>query len=506
MKLSSFLLAAVVQLFGVVSLAQTFDGYALYNMPNQNTVYLIDKNGNIAHTWSCSVSCNYAVRLKEDGNIVRGGVYNGNQLNGAAIGGMIQEIDPSGNVVWQYIYSNASHCSHHDFTVLPNGNVILTAWEVKSVSDLTQAGYNNPSSSKWPTHFVELQPDGNGSATIVWEWHMWDHLVQDNDPSKDNYGVVANHPELMDIDAVSSGGMGGPGGGGQGGDWFHVNGVDYNPTLDQIVFSSRYASEIFVIDHSTTTAEAASHLGGNSGKGGDFLYRWGNASNYGQSGQIIPAAVHDAHWVKEGRPNAGYIQIFNNEGGSGNGSVVDAINPPLSGYNYTMTGNVWGPSAYDWRHVCLANSTGQSSSDRMTNGNTFVNVANQYMYEVDQNGSTVWQYNAGPQKAFRYECDYPGIIALLGADPCGLAALSEEKLSQVSWYPNPSNDGIFTLDGVTTSGSDVQIIVTNALGQQVLVTENTSTVDLSHAPNGVYFVRLVVDGNKSVTKKLSVIR
>lgn len=116
--------------------AQSFDGYALYNLLNENTTYPIDKDGNIAHTWSNSTSCNYAVRMKEDGNIVRGAVYSSNQLTGAAVGGRIQEIDPLGNVVWDYIYSDANHVSHHDFCLLPNGNVILTAWEVKSTTEL----------------------------------------------------------------------------------------------------------------------------------------------------------------------------------------------------------------------------------------------------------------------------------------------------------------------------------------------------------------------------------
>jgi len=35
-----------------------------------------------------------------------------------------------------------------------------------------------------------------------------------------------------------------------------------------------------VIDHSTTTAQAAGHSGGTYGKGGDLLYRWGNPNAY----------------------------------------------------------------------------------------------------------------------------------------------------------------------------------------------------------------------------------
>jgi hypothetical protein len=66
-------LLLMTTLIGGACIAQSFDGYALYNLQNNNTAYLIDENGDIAHSWSCNVSCNYSVLLKENGNIVRGG-------------------------------------------------------------------------------------------------------------------------------------------------------------------------------------------------------------------------------------------------------------------------------------------------------------------------------------------------------------------------------------------------------------------------------------------------
>ena len=518
MKTVNFTL--VLFLLSQISFSQTteFDGYALYNKQGQNTAYLIDKDGDIAHTWNCSLPCNYSVLLKDDGNIIRGTVHNSNELGGAAEAGRVQEIDSEGNIVWDFIYSaDQTHLSHHDITLV-NNNVLLTAWEVVSQVDLTQAGYDGASSEKWPTHFVEVAHDGNGGGEIVWEWHLMDHLIQDHDSSKDNYGIVADHPELFDINMIETSGGGpggggpgggGPGGGNQGGDWFHVNGVDYNADLDQIAFSSRHTSEVYIIDHSTSSSEAASHAGGNAGMGGDLLYRWGNPSKYDAPGaQQIPSAVHDVRWIaNDGRPNAGFLQFYNNSG-AGNTSTVDAIETPLNDYNYELVeGQAYGPSTYSWRHVCEGYSSGQSSQDRMSNGNVFVNMSggqggSGYMYEVDSLGNVVWLYNAGgTEKAFRYECKNPGIVALLGDDSCeeNNTSISEEFPSSFVLAPNPSS-GIFEVISELSQLKELRII--NSFGQ--LIKEQTNPrVDLSNHPNGLYFVEIINQEGNLKLKSIS---
>ena len=170
---------------------------------------------------------------------------------------------------------------------------------------------SNPLNQLWGTAILEIQPNlQDGSANIVWEWHITDHLVQDQGPEfNSTYGAISAHPELMDINCGNAGSSGGPGG--SNADWMHINAIDYNESLDQIVLSSRYQDEIYIIDHSTTTEEAASHSGGNSGMGGDFLYRWGNPENYGRGNnndQILDDQ-HSVNWIDEGYPGEGLSLI-----------------------------------------------------------------------------------------------------------------------------------------------------------------------------------------------------
>jgi len=521
-----------VLIFPFLSFGQSFNGFAIYNAQGSSTTYLIDETGEtqphngIAHTWTMPTECNYTVQLKDNGNIVRGTKNNiqtggtNNSLSGAADAGRVQEIDPLGNVVMDFIYSSSSVLSHHDLTLIGD-NVLLTAWEVKTTAEINNAG-GSVTSDKWPTHFVEIASDGNGGGQIVWEWHIWDHMIQDVDSNLPNFGVVSENPHLIDINMIT--------GGGGGGDWFHVNGVDYNEDLDQIAFSSRFASEIYIIDHSTTTIEAASHTGGNSGMGGDILYRWGNPSNYNVAGsQIIPNAVHDVRWITDdGRPNGGFLQVFNNSGVSNNQSAVDGIETPIdpsNPYNYYRTpGQAFGPSSYSTRYACAYSASGQSASDRMSNGNIFVNASGGQggagvMYEVDQNGSIVWgPYSADTQKAFRYECEHPGIIALqpymnsTTITSCFSTSIKETDNDFLSLYPNPTTD-LLNISFKNSFEKNFDIIISNNLGQEIYYKRynsmNTVTqlkINLSNHPQGYYNLSLISKDGKFYSYKIALIK
>ena len=249
----------------------SFNGYTLFSPSSNTNAFLIDNCGFQVNMWTTNFRPGLSCYLLEDGNLLRTARI-ANNFSAGGSGGRIELYDWNSNLLWGYDYSSAAYQQHHDVEYLPNGNILILAWEVYTDTEAIDAGRNpaNVGSAIWSEHIIEIEPVGTDQANVVWEWHLWDHLVQDFDPTKANFGVVADHPELLDINLNSS----------INPDWIHLNALDYNPDLDQIVFCSRILDEIFIIDHSTTTAEAAGHTGGNSGKGGDFLWRWGNPQNY----------------------------------------------------------------------------------------------------------------------------------------------------------------------------------------------------------------------------------
>lgn len=383
--------------------AQAFQGYTLFGPHNSRYTYLIDMNTNIVKTWTSTRNGGYTAYLLEDGSMMRTATSSSSSLNGGGAQGVVQKFSWDGTLTWEYTYSTSTYRAHHDIEPMPNGNVLIIAWEVKTAAQAVQAGLNH-SAVIWPDHIIEVQPVGANGGNIVWKWHAWDHLIQDFDPTKNNYGVVANHPELLDINVGSAG----------SGDWMHVNGISYNPELDQIVFSSHNLNEIYVIDHSTTIEEAAGHTGGRYGKGGDFLYRWGMPSNYRAPGSQVFKVVHCAYWVPKGLPGEGHLMAFNNREGQGTSMVVELVPPQDSAGFYSYTpGTAYGPSSPIWSYTASGfYSNHLGGVQRLPNGNTLiVQSTSGIMFEVDQAGNKVWNYNRGGEivRALRYAPTYPGL-------------------------------------------------------------------------------------------------
>ena len=425
--------------------AGSLDGYTLFSPLSYGTAYLIDNGGRLVNSWDTGVDS--TAYLLEDGSLLRAG------------GGGARRFTWDGMLVWEFDASSYGYSAHHDIELLPSGNVLMIAWETKTAAEAIAAG-RDPAlltdGELLPEVIIEVEPTGATGGNIVWEWHAWDHLIQDYDPTADNYGVVADHPELIDINFGQPFSPNPP-------DWLHANGIDYNEEFDQIVLSIRQVSELWVIDHSTTTEEASTHNGGISERGGDILYRWGNPQAYraGDASDQKLFLQHDAQWIETGLLGEGNILVFNNGNGrpGGDYSSVDELVPPVDGFgNYAFTpGQAFAPLDLYWTYQAANPADFYSSfisgAVRLPNDNTLINSGAQgTLFEVTPEGETVWRYvspvtRGGPLtqgqppernfvfRAYRYAPDFPGLagqdltpgqpIEILDSDKDGLTDQDE---------------------------------------------------------------------------------
>jgi hypothetical protein len=437
--------------------AKVYNGYTLF-APKQNTMtYLINNEGRIMHQWTKSAyPPGQSVYLLENGHLLRSCMTPGRLSSGGGEGGRVEEYDWDDNLVWQLDFSTDTYMQHHDIKILPNGNILMLVIEKKTYAECIAAGFNptkfqpdiTAKQMMLPDYVAEIQPTKPVGGTVVWEWHTWDHLIQDYDATKANYGIVKNNPQLIDA----------------AGDqkalpafWNHMNSIDYNPSLDQIALSVRGNSEVWIIDHGTTTAEAKSHAGGKRGKGGDLLYRWGNPMAY-RSGTVSDQRYfqqHDVEWVKTGFPGAGNLTCFNNGLGRGDYSTVDEFTPAINADgSYSMVaGSALSPTNYTWTYKgTTANpmySENISGAYRLPNGNTIIcsGTLGRFL-EVTTTGEIVWEYICPVEKT--------GVITQ-GNKPSEDAARAGETMNSVfRVYKYPVDYAAFT--GKTlTSGDFIEL-------------------------------------------------
>lgn len=531
----------------ILNTENSYNGYTFFSPFSGTKAWLVDNCGGTANVWDRGTRPGLSAYFLDNGLMFR--MYKINPVGpftSASNAGGIELVDWDNNTVWSYEINTPTMLSHHDAVYMPNGNVLILVWELifeedliawgRDPNEIAQEGY------MWSERVIELEPVGTNDANIVWEWKIEDHYIQQFDPAKANYGVISEHPELFNINLpeLSSSNSNSTR------DWNHFNAIDYHPELDQILISTRNSDEIWILDHSTTTEEAATHEGGLYGKGGDILYRWGNAFAYNRapvSSQKL-FGQHGVHWIREGLTDTGKIMIFNN----GNGrpgpdfSQVDIIVPPQDengGYIVPETAP-FGPSFTDWTY---GNGSSEdyyspylSNAQRLPNGNTLINPGSTgVIFEIDANRNKVWEYviplygdspaiqggnvsNNSTFRAYRFGPDFSGFEGLelaagstieLGNDQngCMLAVDTEEEVFvrptiEVKYSPIDQSLQVDYPDNLQT-----RIFLVDVAGRQTLLKDlhaNDHFFPLSNIGKGIYFVQVVLESDEIYSQKILV--
>ncbi len=504
----------------------SFDGYTLMSPMVSSRTYLIDNCGYVVKQWDSDYRPGLSSYLLEDGDLLRTG-YLFSQFNSGGAGGRIERYSWDGELEWGYNYAAANFHQHHDIEPLPNGNFLLIAWEKISREEAIALGRDSTTVSNgglWPDHVVEIEPFGTDGGNIVWRWNVKDHIVQDVDTALANFGEVSEHPELIDINRSNFNGF--P----SGADWNHCNGIDYLPEYDLIAISSRNFSEVWVIDHGTTTEEAAGHSGGRYGKGGDLLYRWGNPASYGlgTGADRFFYGQHDPSWKVYDDGRIG-LMVYNNGVARPEGrysSVDEIILPELTDTGFVRQPDMpYGPEGlyrtWDGGGDFEFYSSSISGAQRQPNGNVLICVGGAgRLIEVDSFGDIVWDYinpDAGSPitqgepagannvfKVFRYSPDYPGLngrelvpgerIELEPyQDDCELfpedTTTSVQQLfidADFRLIGNPVQRHLTIVSGDDKTYSAALLGTSSSIEHRFTLTPGTNSIDVSRLPAGVY--------------------
>jgi len=431
------------------------DGYLLiYEHCNAMDVqvgrdlFLQAANGTRVHHWPPHHHASETVSpyLRDDGLLVRTScpdIWLEVMCFPVGAHGIISMTAPDGTVVWEYqLFEPGQRVMHHDFEPMPNGNILVTVYSGKTFAEAVEFGWQEqprdvlmrpPDLQRWWTESIlELEPNlETGETQVVWEWHSADHLVQDVDPSLPHYGELGPGCRKIDINYAKY-----PRYRFNMGQIMHVNTISYDAGRDQILLSSAMHSEVWVIDHSTTTSGAA-------GPKGDLLYRWGNPSAYkgGPESHKVLDWQHDIHWLPADVPHEGHVLIFNNGSRRPNDPTPNPDPTRLSFQNDAYSeilevslpvdeGGTWTWDPDDpmngaeivWEYNADGNegwfSPFMSGARRRTNGNTVTALGyNKRIREVTPDGETVLDFEpGGPGRTFRVvplAVDHLGVKAVL---------------------------------------------------------------------------------------------
>lgn len=185
-----------------------------------------------------------------------------------------------------------------------------------------------------------------------------------------------------------------------------------------------------------------------------------------------------------------YQDINADENYNSNNSVIDGFITSFNPDNQLILGTLFGGKDNDMSEGIFAYLdkiylTGGSNSTSVFPLSNPTNLPNPYF----QGYSTV---TSSKSDAF--------IAQIRKPFPVSSEKIEKQKVSFIV-FPNPSGDGYFNIEAPYFLPSKAKITIYNSIGEQILITKNSRQLDLSHFPNGIYFINMVVE-NKTYSSKI----
>ncbi|KAL2870884.1 ASST-domain-containing protein [Aspergillus lucknowensis] len=181
-------------------------GYVLYTPLTSRTAHLISTSGEEVHRWTLPHRAGRHARILPNGNLAYNGAYpdspNLFPMWKKYCGGVMMQVDSTGNIVRRYTDPHA----HHDQNHLDDGTLLYTTLEPLTPEEAARVRGGIPGSEApdgtvyadcikhvdpWSvstdSSSADFEADGKGGAKLLWSWRAIDHLDFDKFPQHQDY-------------------------------------------------------------------------------------------------------------------------------------------------------------------------------------------------------------------------------------------------------------------------------------------------------------------------------